>query len=93
MRLVYLGELQFGVLKPIQTCIPTTPSTQPTSSHATETSTLPVESNCAELNVETNDTVSDLPLLTVPGHVETKSEPVDLKEEQGDASSTSPAEQ
>ena len=93
VRLVYLGDLQFGVLRPIQTRIPTTPNTQPASSHTTGSSTLPVESYCAELDVETNDTVPDVPLLSVSGHVETKPEPADLQEEQGDASSTSPAEE
>ena len=93
VRLIYLGDLEFGVLKPIQT-VPPVPSTQASSTPkcVTDTATLPVESTPTDVHVETDGVDVDLPPSTSPVHVETKPIPDIVKEEQVDASSTSPAE-
>ena len=91
VRLVYLGDLEFGVLKPVQASIPHTPSTPPSNLESTDTAALQVETTCTVSHVGT-ESATDLLSDSVPGHVETKAEPMTFKEESHDASSSSPVE-
>ena len=93
VRLIYLGDLEFGVLKPIQS-VPLAPSTQTvnTSKCSTDTVTLPVESTATVVHVETDKADANRPPSPSSVYVETKFIPNIVKEEQVDATSTSPAE-
>ena len=86
VRLIYLGDLQFGVLRPRQICSAPSTSMHPVSTCANET--LPVESEPTNSHVETSVDPANQSVPIKPGHVETKTEPVSLKEEQADTVST-----
>ena len=81
VRLIYLGDLEFGVLKPRKKTSTPVSSTQPISTCVNNLSTLPVESTTIDIPVETsvNEAISAPP--DTPLHVETKTEPNCVKEE------------
>ena len=93
VHLIYLGDLEFGILKPRQSVppVPSTPAAT-TSKCVIDTVTLLVESTPTAVHVETDGTDIERPQSASPVHVETKPDPNIVKEEHVDASSTSPYE-
>ena len=85
-----MGDLQFGVLKPRQKTSTPVSNTQPSSTCASISSTLPVESSTTDIPVETSEKEAIPASPVKPVHVETKTELNCLKEEELDTNGSTP---